>query len=268
MATSGRLVDEPVHSFKGFDNGMDFGPFIAFQGELAWAYRKALFFRSLNVFYSLIPKNACTSLFSTLAVADGLTSPWFQSANRIHNVQEKFHAFRDVETFRDDAFKIVALRNPFKRLISAFNDKLVGTDPANMVHQRFFERRLNKKIEQCRLSEIVRVADRLSHWLVDKHFAPQWSFLFYDRYDLIIDADASIERIAVGKLELVLPHHNGKAKPYSDEDVGDVPIADIRQFSKERGQRPSLVGQHKIFTKSVRRGGNYERDYKLYDALA
>lgn len=260
-------LPQSAPGFKAFDNSIDFAPFIGFQQENAWAFRKSLLFNRAKIFYSLIPKNACTSLLSALAADDGLTSKWFHSHNRIHNVQSKYWAFRDVENFHDDSFKIIAFRNPFLRAMSALNNKLVGTDSEHLVHQRFFESRLNKKIAECRLSEIFEVADRCPHWILDEHFAPQWSFLFYDRYDLVIDADQKIERVDVGGREIELAHQNKKAKPQSREDIGDATIADIRHFIKETGLQPSMPGMHAIFLKTVRSGGNYERDYKLYGEL-
>lgn len=268
MADGTGALPERASGAKQFSNAVDFAPFIAFQDEHAWAFHKSLLFPRIGVFYSLIPKNACTSLLSALAVESGLTSPWFHTRNRIHNVQSRFWAFRDLDRFHDDSFKIIAFRNPFKRALSAFNNKLVGTDSDHLVHQRFFEKRLNKKIADCRLSEIIRVADRCPHWMLDEHFAPQWSFLFYDRYDLIIDADQKVTSLELGGREIAIAHENKKSKPRSDHDLGDVPIAEIRRFVDETGTMPALSGQQEIFRRTIRPGGNYERDFLLYSALA
>jgi hypothetical protein len=250
-----------------FDSEFDFAPFIELQGEKAWAFRKALLFDRIGVFYSLIPKNACTSILSALAQANGLTSKWFQSRNRIHNLQPKFWAFQDLERFHDRTFKIVALREPFRRAASAINNKLVGTDAEHLVHQRFFENHLRKKIHECRLSEIFRLADTLPHWMVDEHFAPQWSFLFYDRYDLLINADHRLETIGIGDREIGIGQHNKKAASYSAEEIGDATIADMRQFVREKGMPPSLTGLRKVFVNSTRPGGNYDRANRLWEAL-
>ena len=259
------MVD--VAALKVFNNDVDFAPFVSFQGEQSWAPRKALLFPRINVFYSLIPKNACTSLLSAFAAENGLTSKWFHSNNRIHNVQARYSAFRNIDAFHDECFKVIAFRNPFKRAMSALNNKLVGTNSEYLVHQRFFEKQLGKKIAECRISEIFRLADRCPHWMLDEHFAPQWSFLFYDRYDLVIDADHDIGSFDIGDRTIRLARQNHQPKPQSGEDIGDATIADIRQFLKEMGCLPSMPGQHAIFKQAVRSGGNYERDYKLYDAL-
>jgi hypothetical protein len=250
-----------------FCNQFDFGPFIDFQGELSWAVRKALFFRRINVFYSLIPKNACTSILSALASENGLTSKWFHARNRIHNVQLKYQAFADLDQFHDDGFKIVALREPFSRAVSAIYDKLVEQNPAHVAHKNFFETQLNKKIDGCRLSEIFRVADTYPHWFVDEHFAPQWSFLFYDHYDLVINANEPLSTISIGDREIAVARLNKKAKPHSPDDIGDATIADIRRFIEERGARPSIAGQRAVFDKAIIPGGNYDRDLNLWREL-
>jgi len=250
-----------------FDNRIDLSPFIAFQDENAWAPRKALIFHKIGIFYSLVPKNACTSILTALAVANGLTTPWFQSRNRIHNVQGKYSALNNLDAFHDDTFKIVAFRNPLERLLSAFNNKLVGTDSEHMVHQRFFEQRLNKKIAECRFSEIVALSDQVPHWIMDQHFAPQWSFLFYDRYDLLIDADQPIFSLKLPDRELILSRHNRKSRAGTDEHIGDATIAEIRAFLARTGTYPSKAEAERIFRNMVRPDGNFDRDYRLYRAL-
>ena len=250
-----------------FDPAFDFSPFIAFQDERAWAVQKALLFPNIDVFYSLIPKNACTSLLTALAVANGLTATWFQSRNRIHNIQQRFSAFQDLERFNDQSFRMIALRDPFRRAISALGNKLVGTTAENQLDQRFFTQRLNKPIHECRLSEIFRLCDTVPHWLVDQHFAPQWSFLFYDRYDLVIDGDRPVRCIDIRGRQIQLAQHNSHAKPRSDDDVGDVMIGELRTYLKEQGRMPSLAGHRRVFDSVLRRGGNYDRDFQLYAAL-
>jgi len=268
MADAQVELPQEVAGLKQFDNKVDLAPFIAFQDEHAWAFHKSLMFPRIGVFYSLIPKNACTSLLSAFAKESGLTSPWFHTRNRIHNIQSRFWAFRELDRFHDDSFKIIAFRNPFKRALSAFNNKLVGTDADHQVHQRFFEKRLNKKIADCRLSDIIRVADRCPHWMLDEHFAPQWSFIFYDHYDLIIDADHKVSGLELEGREIAIAHENKKSKPRSDEDLGDAPISEIRKFIDETGTMPSLTGQQEIFRRTIKRDGNYVRDFLLYGALA
>ncbi len=259
--------DAAPRGLTQFDNGIDLAPFIAFQDENAWAPRKALFFPKIGIFYSLVPKNACTSILTALAVANGLTTPWFQTRNRIHNVQGKYNALNDLDAFHDDTFKIIAFRNPLARLLSAFNNKLVGTDSEHIIHQRFFEQRLNKKIAECRFSEIVALADQVPHWIMDQHFAPQWSFLFYDRYDLLIDADQPIFSLPLPDRTLTLSHQNRKARADTDEHIGDATVGQIRAFLARTGTYPGKVEAERIFRNTVRPNGNFDRDYQLYRAL-
>ena len=44
----------------------------------------------------------------------------------------------------------------------------------------------------------------------DEHFAPQWGFIFYEKYDLILDADRPITRIDIRDRQIHLARHNSK----------------------------------------------------------
>jgi hypothetical protein len=253
--------------FARFDNDVDLSPFIGFQQENAWAVQKALLFHKIGVFYTLVPKNACTSILSALAYANGLTTKWFHSRNRIHNIQSQYNAFDDLERFHDDTFKIIALRDPFKRIHSAFKNKLVSPRSENFKAHQFFEARLNKPVAECRFSEVVRISDHYAHWALEQHFAPQWSFLLYDRYDLLIDADQPISMIDIGARQLPVAWHNRKPTGHADEDIGDATVAEYRAFVARTGKFPRAEAAELIFRDNIKPKGNIDCDYQLYGAL-
>jgi hypothetical protein len=261
------LAEAATPAFARFDDAIDLSPYIDFQKENAWAVQKSLIFPRINVYYSLIPKNACTSILSTLAQANGLTSKWFQSRNRIHNIQSKYNAFNDLDRFHDDMFKIIAFRDPFKRFVSAFKNKLVSPLSENFKAHQFFEQRLDKPIVECRFSELVKVSDHYAHWALEQHFAPQWSFLFYDRYDLLIDADQPITALDIGTQVLPVGWHNHKSRGQADEHIGDAKVGEFRAFVARTGKDPRTEDLEQIFGNVIKPNSNFDCDFRLYRAL-
>jgi hypothetical protein len=250
-----------------FDNKVDLSPFIGLQNENAWAVQKSLMFHNIGVFYTLVPKNACTSILSALASANGLTTKWFQSRNRIHNMQGRFNAFNDLERFHDDTFKIIAFRDPYKRFLSAFKNKIISRQSENYLCQQFFEQRIGKPPVEWRFSDIVKISDHFAHWALDQHFAPQWSFLFYDHYDLVIDADAPITSLDIGSQEIPIAWHNRKSRGNADEDLGDATVGEIRAFVDKTGKHPNMDSAKDIFRSCLMKDGNFDCDFRLYRAL-
>lgn len=261
------LAEAAAPGLTRFENDVDLSPFIAFQGEYAWAVQKSMLFANIGIFYTLVPKNACTSILSALAQANGLTTKWFQSQNRIHNLQRTFNAFKDLNRFNDETFKIIAFREPFGRFLSAFKNKIVSRQSENHETQQFFKGRLAKPVADWRFSDIVKVSDHYAHWALDQHFAPQWSFIFYDRYDLVIDADQPITALDIGSRHVPIAWHNRRALDIADEEMGDVTVGEIRDFITRTGKYPRMTQAQDIFNSCLMPDGNFNTDRRLYNAL-
>lgn len=76
--------------------------------------------------YSLIPKNACSTLRFALSRANGAIS----NLDQINWIHENTHTFRaGLRELATATYTFVVLRCPFRRLASAFLDKIVGRYP-------------------------------------------------------------------------------------------------------------------------------------------
>ncbi len=146
------------------------------------AMRHAVCHYPSNAVYSFIPKNACTTLRASLAVANGFIEParLNEQINWVHNNSFTFSA--DLAGLVNADYTFVILRNPYDRIVSLFLDKFVDKTPVAWT----FYRGCNNRIDLDSLS----FEEFLDHLLVkprlraiDIHLRPQTHFLIYKQYD-------------------------------------------------------------------------------------
>lgn len=191
---------------------------------------------------TFIPKNACSSLRLSLAIANGALAgpadwPW------IHENNATFRAsLRDLATAR---FTFVILRCPFARLASVFLDKIVGQYPDYWQIHRAMEDRLDPAAFTFRdfvafvtgaEVEGVPALERNEHW------RPQADFLVYETYDAWYAVEqmdhATADLAARGALELVdaraLTRHGSDRFTASDDQVcADLPLTRIAGLMRD-----------------------------------
>src|SRR5918999_530628 len=92
----------------------------------AWAQQYALKVYRANAIYSFIPKNACSTMRLSLALANGCIKSAAEF-NWIHHNNPTFRATLQDLAIADYTF--VILRCPYARLASCFLDKFVGKYP-------------------------------------------------------------------------------------------------------------------------------------------
>lgn len=92
--------------------------------------------KKLKLVYVAIPKNACTSLKMAAINATEMDAEFSNAAVSVHAFMKSHFAFpqesKEAQQAREDFRWIVVLRNPFSRLVSAYLNKIVGSerDPA------------------------------------------------------------------------------------------------------------------------------------------
>lgn len=138
----------------------------------------ALVFYEKSVVYSMIPKNACSTMRLTLAMANGcIEGP--KNIDWIHNNNDAFRAsLRDLVSARG-AF--VILRCPYRRLVSTFLDKFVATDRVAWNYQELMNRSVD--LETISFEDFVTSLTRPMVLNGDMHWRPQVDFLVYKEYD-------------------------------------------------------------------------------------
>ena len=137
-----------------------------------WSSNYALSIYPINSVYTFIPKNACSTLRFSIAIANGFIKD-LKDIQWIHNNNSTFKA-----TQREVAlasFTFVVLRCPYTRIASCFLDKIVDEvisfkdEMGNKVSLNFHEFLLEIKTQQQ--------SEREQHW------RNQSDFLHYEKYD-------------------------------------------------------------------------------------
>lgn len=215
------------------------------------AARYALCLYGANAVYSFIPKNACSTMRYSFALANGaITEP--DEFYWIHHNNETFRAsLRDLATA---AYSFVILRDPYLRLASCFLDKLVGSEPVVWnFHQatkyRIAPERLSFRDFVSALKPILRA---------NEHWRPQTDFLVYEQYDdyFCVEDFAAAERRLRERIGLDVKDARGLTRHGAD------------QFTAlEDGTCHADTPAHEIA--AMKRGGKLPAARQLYDpALA
>lgn len=226
----------------------------------SFAQRHALCHYGSGALYSFIPKNACTSMRYSLALANGAISGPVDFA-WIHQNNNTFCAsLREVVTA---PYSFVILRCPYARVASVFLDKIV--DQKDVI--RSFEANGLGRDGLDRLTfrgfvEMLKSPLFLKH---NHHWAPQVSFLILEEYSDVFRlerfAEAAKRIEARTGMEIhdtrSLSGHGTEGFESLCDSYGDVPAAEIRALKLD-GKIPSHA--------SLYDGGLLAAVSKVYDA--
>jgi hypothetical protein len=127
---------------------------------------------------SFIPKNACSTLRYSIAMANGvINGP--QDFNWIHHNNVTFRAsLRDLIKAK---YTFVIIRDPFLRLTSCYLDKMVDQNDVAW----FYHRLLQYARPPSELTFRQFVTQLSPHLRANEHWRPQIDFLIYTKYDEI-----------------------------------------------------------------------------------
>lgn len=199
--------------------------------------------------YSFIPKNACSSLRVSLALANGCiagTEDW----TWIHRNNATFRAgLRDLVTA---PFSFVILRCPHARLASAFLDKMVGRRSEFWRLQEADSYGIDP--DSFTFRQFVTCLERRKMLALNHHWCPQEEFLVYEDYDLWVALENfrdAIPDIAAGTgMEIV------DARPLTGHGTDGLEVLDDTCFADT--PMPVLA--------EMRRKGRVPSHAALYDA--
>ena len=143
-----------------------------------FAQQHALNIYRSEAIYSFIPKNACSTMRTTLAIANGCIRDG-RDFNWIHQNNATFAA--SLAELARAKYTFTILRCPFARLLSVYLDKFLNRNPVAWryidMHRRGIEMR------DITFEYFVRSMCKASIRGGDIHWMPQVSFLVYERYD-------------------------------------------------------------------------------------
>lgn len=143
-----------------------------------FAIRHALRLYAANAIYSFIPKNACSTMRVSLAIANGCIADK-KDFNWIHHNNDTFTA--DLASASTAAYTFVILRCPYTRLASAYLDKIVGHYPDAWQLYDLIDRR--REVSEMSFDFFIRQLQKTAIREANIHWRPQVDFLLYKQYD-------------------------------------------------------------------------------------
>jgi hypothetical protein len=223
-----------------------------------WSSDHLLSIYPINAVYTFIPKNACSTLRFSIAIANGFIRD-IKDVQWIHNNNGTFKASQREASLASYTF--VVLRCPYTRIASCFLDKIVdetisfNDEMDNKINLNFYEFLTVIKAQQP--------GEREQHW------RNQSDFLHYEKYDdyfsleLFSEAIASLDAkgFKVSDTRESIKHGLSRLKTV-DGDFSKVKAAEIKKM-KEEGSAPnykSMFSQEEIdLVKDI-----YNDDINLY----
>lgn len=231
-----------------------------------FAQQHALNIYASDSIYSFIPKNACSTMRTSLAIANGCIKD-SSDFNWIHQNNDTFTA--NLSELAKASYTFTILRCPYARLLSVYLDKIVDRNPQAWRYVDLHKRSI--AIDEITFEFFVKSMAKKAIRNSDIHWIPQTDFLVYADYDdyfALEDFATMAERLKdrIG-LELVdarpLTQHStsgfkklAKRKPYK-----------LKPFellaSKQQGALPTLKSMYSDdMIQCVKRA--YRQDIALY----
>jgi len=149
-----------------------------------FATQHALVHYRSGAVFTFIPKNACTSLRVSLAMANGAiadTADW----TWVHQNNATFSA--TLPDLARASVTAVILRCPFRRLASVFLDKLISRTNEFWILHRKSRDMIDP--ERFTFRDFVRWIGKPGFLRADIHWRPQSDFLVFERYDRVFGMD-------------------------------------------------------------------------------
>ena len=215
--------------------------------QFQFAQKHALCLYRQNAIYSFIPKNGCTTLRTSLAIANGFLDESNISntnINWIHNNTYTFSASLKELICTEYCFTI--LRDPYDRAISLFLDKFVDKTP---VAWNFYRQTSNiYDLNSITFTDFINHLYKHPHIINgDIHWRKQTDFLIYQDYDDYFDFDdfAIIEKTLEKKLSLkiidtrqITKHGKDQYEFISEKNYATTSANELLNL-KLRGKLPS-----------------------------
>ncbi len=217
--------------------------------------------------YSFIPKNACSTLRFSVALANGCIAG-DADVNWIHENNQTFKpSLRELATAN---YAFVVLRDPFRRIASCFLDKIVDKRPEAWRFQAFTDYTVD--LDKLTFRAFV---DRLPVMLrMNPHWRPQADFLIYQDYDdwfCVEDFGRAVETLAskIGFAVRDTRHligHSASGHVSVDREVSyaDMPVHEIADMKRRR----ELPAVEKMFDDKIIAAvrAAYADDFAIYEA--
>lgn len=242
----------------------------------SFAARYALSLWRQRAIYTLIPKNACSTMRYSIALDNGLISGP-EDAGWIH---QNFPLWRaELRELVAADYRFTLLRCPYRRIASMFLDKVSGAEQGarlTALHPDRLSRlwfRMKKGSRRITFRSFLEQLARPGNLMAEHHWAPQNAFLIYDRYDdyfRVENMAEAAERLGnrIGlRLEDARPltrHGPRHLQSCDDGSYADLPASALSEM-RRAGQVPSHRALFDAETRTLC-AALYREDIALYRA--
>lgn len=195
-----------------------------------------------NAIYSFIPKNGCSTLRLSVAIANSCISG-IEQGNWIHQNNQTFKpTLKEAATAK---YRFVVLRCPFRRLASVFLDKFVAKEPDAWQYRDLLKREVN--LDDLTFEQFVKSLAVPPMKGANIHWKPQNLFLLYKKYDDYFALEHFDKAITALKDKIdfkvvdarsLTGHGTDKFEMLNDDNYSQTTAFDIAVFKRE-GKCPS-----------------------------
>ncbi|MFZ2449827.1 MAG: sulfotransferase family 2 domain-containing protein [Methylovulum miyakonense] len=222
-----------------------------------------------NSVYSFIPKNACSTMRLSLAMANGCISRE-ADFNWIHCNNDTFRA--DLAALIQAEYTFVILRCPFARLASAYLDKIVDTTGVAWELYDAVQRKI--EIEDMTFRIFVNTVTKANVLRSNIHWQPQVDFLVYKEYDdyFNLETFATVQNTIANKTQIEIVdarnltrHGIDRFELVSDGNYADYLPDAIRTMKKTgKAPKPAALYDDELVAKVSK---TFKKDIALYKSL-
>ncbi|MFT4613005.1 MAG: hypothetical protein ACI9NT_000138 [Bacteroidia bacterium] len=232
----------------------------------SFAQQHALNIYPSDSIYSFIPKNACSTMRTSLAVANGCIKD-SSDFNWIHQNNGTFTA--NLSELAKAKYAFTILRCPFSRLLSVYLDKFLERNPVAWKYLDLHNRTID--MQDITFEFFVKSMCKEPIKNGDIHWMPQINFLVYEEYDdyFAFEEFSTIEEELKDRIDLALvdarpltKHGRDGYKRLSKRAPYRLPPFDLLSF-KNAGLVPTLKSMYNDeLVQCVKRA--YKKDIALY----
>jgi len=237
----------------------------------AFALRHLYVYPALRLAYTPIPKNASTSFKRTFGSAQGWLAP---ETSNVH-VMKRSWWLSGLARYPHTEDRVVVVRDPYGRALSAYFSKFVGPDQA--IAERAMATGLAASLAPGATRDDVTFADfveylaRTSSRVLDEHWRPQSDFLVgsYTRVVRFEHLDHDTEFLAQRGLALTPSRDRAPSKLQNDlgPGWGERTAGRVRTLRRRRGVLPARENMYDDRLRELVRE-RFAEDVELFERTA